>query len=281
MERDGKLSSSFPSGHFHVFHFLEQVGSEDKFVQSFVAGGEDFLFRAMPFFVPFVDEEDALADAEHGVHVMGVDDGRHVIFRCDAVDEVVDDQRRLRVEAGVRLVAEKVLRVQGDGTRDGYTFLHAAADFAGIFLLRFLEVDAVQAELGTLHAVAIVVRGKHVEREHDVLQHRHGVEEGRALENHAHLPPEGNAFLFRHGQEVASVVEHFSAVRGQQSDDTLHQHRLARAALSDDEVRFAVFKHRADVSQHRAPFKGFMDGFKFNHCDVRSKVGLKTSRRTR
>ena len=43
---------------------------------------------------------------------MSVDDGGDVVLNGDIVDEVVDDNRSLRVESRVRLVAEEVLRIK-------------------------------------------------------------------------------------------------------------------------------------------------------------------------
>ena len=95
-----------------------------------------------------------------------------------------------------------------------------------------------------------VIVGEHVEREHHVLQDRHRVEERRRLEDHAHLAVDEGLLLLGHGHEVAPVVEHLSAGGLKQAHEVFHQHRLARARLSDDEVGLAVLKHGADVLQH-------------------------------
>ena len=43
---------------------------------------------------------------------MCVDDSRHFVFGGDIVDQVVDNQRSLGVQAGVRFVTEQIFRVQ-------------------------------------------------------------------------------------------------------------------------------------------------------------------------
>ena len=234
---------------------FEEVRGEDEIVQYLICGGEYIFFGSLPFLVPFVDEDDFLANAHHRVHVVGVDEGGHVVLACDVLDQGVDDQRCLGVESRVRLVAEEVLRVQRDGACDGHALLHAAADFARIFVAGIRQVDAVEAELGAALAVAQGVVAEHVEGEHHVVHHRHGVEQGGALEEHAHLPAQQFLLLLVHGQEVAVVVEQLAPLRGQQADDALHQHRLSRAALSDDEVRLPVLEGGVDVRQHGFPFE--------------------------
>ena len=100
------------------------------------------------------------------------------------------------------------------------------------------------------------------------------------MEYHAHFAAQGDALFFVHGQEVAPVVEHFSPVGGQQADNGLHEHRLARTALADDEVGLAVFKDGADVFEHGTAFERLIDGFEFNHF-VNSWVKNRSENRIR
>ena len=83
------ITVSVASGTFVVFGSLfdlaEEVGSEDEVVEQFVVGLHHLVLRALPGGVAFVNEKDVLADAHHGVHVVGVDDGRDVEFVGDAV----------------------------------------------------------------------------------------------------------------------------------------------------------------------------------------------------
>ena len=78
--------------HFHILYLAEQVAGEDEVVQSFVGGGEDVVLGAFPLLVSFEYEGNFVADAHHGVHVVGVDDGGHVVLLGDAMDKVVDDE---------------------------------------------------------------------------------------------------------------------------------------------------------------------------------------------
>ena len=195
------------------------------------------------------DEEDTLANAQHGVHVVGIDDGGHAILVGDAADEVVDDEARLGVEAGVRLVAEEVLGIEGDGSGNGYALLHTAAYLARHLVLRSFQVDALQTETGTIHSVGLIHIGEHVQGEHDVLQNRHRVEERSALEYHAHLAAQHHSLALVHRHEVASVIEHLALGGCKEADDVLYQHRLAGTGLTDNEVGLSVVEGHVDVHE--------------------------------
>ena len=88
-----------------VLYFTQQVGCEDEVVQPFVGGGEYIVLGSFPFLVSLVDVKDAVADAHYGVHVVGIDDGGHVVLGGDVMNQGIDNQRGLRVESRVRLVA--------------------------------------------------------------------------------------------------------------------------------------------------------------------------------
>ena len=75
---------------------------------------------------------------------MGIDDRRDAILLGDAGEELVDDERGLRVEAGVGLVAEEILRIHHDGAGDGDTLLHTSRNLAWKLASRSVEVDAVE-----------------------------------------------------------------------------------------------------------------------------------------
>ena len=85
-----------------VFYFTQQVGCEDEVVQPFVGGGEYIVLGSFPFLVSLVDVKDAVADSHDGVHVVGVDDGGHVVLGGDVMNQGIDNQRGLRVESRVR-----------------------------------------------------------------------------------------------------------------------------------------------------------------------------------
>ncbi len=165
-----------------AFDFLEEVVGKDELVEGLVGGVVYLVHVAHPFAVALVDEHDVLADAEHRVHVVGVDDGGDVVFVGDVAEQFVDHDRGAGVEARVGLVAEEVFGIEGDGAGDGHTFLHTARDLGGVFVVGALEVDALDTELGTVMNLGGSHVGEHGERESHVAEHGLGVKERRALE---------------------------------------------------------------------------------------------------
>ena len=88
---------------------------------------------------------------------MCVDDSRHFVFGGDIVDQIVDNQRSLGVQAGVRFVTEQIFWVQGDRPGNGCTFHHTAADLGRIEMAGFRQIDTIQAELGTFQAIFVSI----------------------------------------------------------------------------------------------------------------------------
>ena len=150
----------------------QDVAGKDEVFQFPVRRVHDFLVAALPLGPSFADEGDVLADAHHGVHVVGVDDGGDAVLVGDAGDELVYHDARLGVETRVGLVAEEVLGLQHNGARDGHTLLHAARNLAWELVLGALQIDARQAVESPPLAVFVGVIGEHVEGEHHVVEHR-------------------------------------------------------------------------------------------------------------
>ena len=86
---------------------------------------------------------------------MRVDDGGHVEFHGDVVNQLVYHQRGFGVETRVRFVAEQVFGIEGDGPCNGHTLLHTAADFVRKLLLCFEQVHPVQTKLGAFHPFGV------------------------------------------------------------------------------------------------------------------------------
>ena len=211
------------------------------------------------------DEADVLTDTHHRVHIVGVDDGCHIVILGDAREEFVDDERSLWIETRVRLIAEEVFRIHHDGAGDGNTFLHTTRDFARVFLLGINQVDTVEAFLCSLHTFPVIHIREHIEGEHHVLQHIERVEEGCALEDHTHLASHHHLLLLAHLHEVAAVVEYLSAGWFEESDKVLHQHGLSRTTLSDDEVGLSRFKFHTDIIEYGLVAECFCKILNFYH----------------
>ena len=80
------------------FDLAEQVGGKDKTVQFFIGGMHDVVFGSFPFLVSFTQIHDIVSNPHHGVHVVGIDNGCHIEFHCNIMNQLVDDDRGFRVQ---------------------------------------------------------------------------------------------------------------------------------------------------------------------------------------
>ena len=62
------------------FYFLEEIGGEHEITEGFVGSGIDEILVPYPFTVALVDEDYVFAYSEHGIHIVGVDDGCHAVL---------------------------------------------------------------------------------------------------------------------------------------------------------------------------------------------------------
>ena len=100
---------------------------------------------------------------------MGIDNGSDIVLYGNIVDKVIDNDRGLRVETRVWLIAKEVLRIEYDSSRNRGTLNHTTRK------LRWVEVACVR-KLHTcqtlLHALILLGRAlicKHIERKTHIL----------------------------------------------------------------------------------------------------------------
>ena len=181
----------------------------------------------MPCDLALVYEMNEVRSLHHTVHVVRDDHRGHVEFACQIANEVVNDNRRLRIKTGVRLVAEKVLRVHGNGPCDSHALLHASTEFGGVFAARRRQFHAFQTHGSALAHLLFRRFTEHAKGEHDILFHRHAVEQCAALEEHSDFLSNRLALLPIHGCEISAVVGDVPFIGFQQSDRAFGQHTFA------------------------------------------------------
>ena len=103
----------------------------------------------------------------------------------DVVKQLIYKNRRLRVEAGVRLIAEEVARIQGDGAGNSHALLHAAGNLRGVFGLGALKIYTLQTEACAIQHFIATHIGKHHQRKHDIAKHGFRIEQSRPLKQHS------------------------------------------------------------------------------------------------
>ena len=70
----------------HLPHVLQQIAGENE-VGEFLVGRAHYLATyTLPFLIAFVNKYDIFANTHHGVHIVGIDDGGHIILLGDGVE---------------------------------------------------------------------------------------------------------------------------------------------------------------------------------------------------
>ena len=131
--------------------------------------------------------------------------------RAEAVaqleDQVVEQARADRVEAGGRLVEEEDLGIERHGARQAGALLHAAADLRGIVVLEALQPDQRELERRHLADLGGAEVGVLAERQADVLGQRHRAPQRAALVEDADAPQDPLALLRRGLVKFCVAVE--------------------------------------------------------------------------
>ena len=101
--------------------------------------------------------------------------------------------------------------------------------------------------------------GMAAQREGDVLEHRHRIEQRPFLKGHAEAAAEPVEVDRPHAAEVLPLDVHVTAVRLHQSDDVLEGDALAGAGAADDDHRLAGLHVDGQVAQHRLAVERLRD----------------------
>ena len=194
------------------------------------------------------------------------DDGGDAVFVGDFVDELVNFDARGGVEAGIGFVAKQVGALRGNGPGNAHALLHAARNLGGHLVAGVFQTHALQAKLHPLAALFGAHFGRqHLQREFHVLRHRHGIEQGRALEKHPDFAPD---FLpdVNLAVGVHRAIESDGADIGlHQAHDALEQHAFAGARAAEQQVALAGFEHARNPFQHGRAVEGLFNIGYFNH----------------
>ena len=83
------LTLPFLLEHFYFFYFPEQVGRKDEIVQRLVRV-ITCSFCSLPFLHAFLNKDDIITNIHHGVHVVGIDNGRHIVLHRNVVNQIID-----------------------------------------------------------------------------------------------------------------------------------------------------------------------------------------------
>ncbi len=238
------------------FHNVAGKGIRaDEFLESRAIGVEDGMAVSGPFYGTFVYETDMVAYFEHGVHVMGIYNRRHVELRRELADKFIYEYGSVGIQSGVRLVAEEVFRAEGYGSGYAHTLLHAAGKLGWILVVAAGDVHLLQAELRPLEFLCIRPVREKIHREHHVFEHGGEIEQCTALEENADVLVKGLSLLLIHSHKAVPVIEYVPRIGLEKPYEILQQHGLAAAALPYYHIAPAVGENGIDIVQNLSAVK--------------------------
>ena len=213
---------------------------------------QHLLRRAADDDLALVEHRDAVADAEGRRHVVGDHDRGHPEIVRGAPYHLVDVLGRDRIEARRRLVVEQDLRTVDQGARQADALALPARKLGRNLLFDPGDVGEVQPSQQIAHPFHDLVAREPValdQREGDVLDDVHRIEQRRVLEHHAELAAQLAHLCVGERHDVLAVDPDLAAVRPQQPHQVLHQHRLPLPRTADDDVRATALDVEVDAPQ--------------------------------
>src|SRR5690606_6079187 len=214
--------------------------------------GQDRVRRPAGVDPALVEECDPVPDLERRLQVVRDDDARHAELSSQLHDEAVDVLRVDRVEAGRRLIVQQILRPARDRPRDADALAHPSGQLGGVLVQdRTVQVDLLQQLRRLVPArfdraqVTVVVQ-----REPEVLEHGHRVEERRVLEHVADPAPHREEFLGRRPDDRDAVHEDIAGVRPQQPDRVLDEYALPGPRWPEQDERLALVDRQVHAAEH-------------------------------
>ena len=169
------------------------------------------------------------------------------------LDELGDELRVRRIEAGRRLVEEEQLRPDRERPGDPDALLHAARELRGEEPQHLgAEADEPEVPRDALGDLALAEARVLAQRVRHVLVDRERVEERRALEDVAHPPPHRQEFLLAEPLDAPAEHPDLPGVRADQARDQAEQHRLARTAAAHHDQRLTPHERERHAAEHLA-----------------------------
>jgi hypothetical protein len=169
------------------------------------------------------------------------------------LDHLVDVLGRHRIEAGRRLVVEQDLRPVNQRAGQPHPLALPAGELGRELLLdptHVLEVEPLQQIAHPLHHLGLRQLVAFEQREGDVLDHVHRVEQRGVLEHHSVLAPQLGHLEVVERHHVDAVDPDLPGIRLEQPHEVLHQHRLPLPRAADDDVGLAALDVEVDTAEH-------------------------------
>src|SRR5262245_44708320 len=130
-----------------VLHFTKKLRGKYEIVELFSSGSKHLMLVAFPVFFTVVKEDDVVADADYGIHVMSIYNCGYVEFLSDVVNEFINEYGSLRIETGVRFITEKIFRIHHDRSCNSNALLHSTAELTWHQLVHSFEIYTLKARI--------------------------------------------------------------------------------------------------------------------------------------
>ncbi len=253
------MAMRFPQ-HLRIQHVdvADEAGDEP------VAGKTVQFRRFVHLFHPsLVQYRNAMRQGQRLVLRMGHEheSDADILLQVDQLDLHLLAQ--LGIQRTERFIQQQQARAVDQGAPERHALLLAARQFARIMLRLVGQMHQLQRFPGeSFDFVRRAVR--HLEREGDVLRHRHVREQGVALEHGMNRTP-----LRRCGCEILAIQENLSAVGQVETCDQAQQCSLATAGGAEQGKEFPGLDAEVDViySSKFAEAASHVPEFQQNHCN--------------
>jgi hypothetical protein len=239
-------------------------------------GAQQHLAGAEHGEVAVVEQADVVGDRARGVDVVGDDEERRAGVLAEIDDQLVEERRADRVEAGVGLVEQHDLRVEHERSGEPGALAHAAGDLAGELGLRALEADHVDLVHDDAADLALGLLGVLAERERDVVVEVHRAEQRAVLEEDAEQLADLVQLPLAAGGDVGALNENVAFVRFEQADEALEEDGLAGTGRAEHDVDLARGEGQRDVAPDELAAEGLrqpLDADCHPHTDLPCGLG--------
>src|SRR6266542_2382274 len=204
------------------------------------------------------EQRHTVTDLLRALHVVRDRHDRGLQLLAHLQDHFVDDVGHNRIQARVRLVEEKDLRLVRDRPGKPDAAAHSSGQLRGTLFVDVLQVHDLQA---LVNAVPHLSRRppRAAQWKGDVVEDRHGIEEGSLLERHAEFLANVVALDVRECPEVFPGDVDLARVRLDQSDQVLEQHALPGAGRPHDHQRLPTGHGEREPVQNRLLAEGLVE----------------------
>ncbi len=195
-----------------------------------------------------VEQPDVVRHRPGGVDVVGDDQDRRLDALVQVDDQLVEERRANRVEAGVRLVEQNDLRVQDQRPGQAGALAHPARDLPRQLVLGAAQTDQVHLLHDDVPHLLLRLARVLAQREGDVVVEVHRPEQGAVLEQDAEELPHLVEVPLLEPADVPALDDDRARVRAEQPDQGLEQHGLAGAGRSEQDRDLPRRQRQGDVA---------------------------------